>query len=548
MIRPTFSTAVTLMTIVNFGDHQNEFQFTDPNTPHEPEAGSGIPELQHADSPSPCPTGPITGMSPKSQIITVPLRRCRSLNHGDFITGSNKHEGTRQLHQSADSPLEGVSTVRRPAAMASRSQATPHGVVSLTSRWKRDRYYLCVTGAKSAVSWLFPSTDPESVSLGSCRHTFAPSSIPVTSIRDLQSICSVWQAKWSEKHQEQKELKSIGGSSVSDESPTTLREVYDFHQRHLAPELSLNTQAKYPFHMRHWFRLLGTDVALSDLNHEKLLDARMSLRDAKTHEDSTINGMFSTLRKMLNLALAKGWLSRDYWSQIEDINVVRNPTRYWTREEVGRAFQAAAADDSPAVATLMLVLGVHLGLRKNEAVNLRWCDLDLDRIHPTTKQHMPVCRVQERDDFRTKTYQNRMIPISQEACRLLRLYRNAGSTFVLEHQRTDVPKHGGTKRVYRYDTARVWSRVLKEAMKQGVKRITYHEMRSTFASLCLQAGESAERVARWLGHKDTRMLRDHYAHLIEYDQSPGLSFLPDSVSDTPKTGARTVDIDAEKPV
>jgi hypothetical protein len=47
------------------------------------------------------------------------------------------------------------------------------------------------------------------------------------------------------------------------------------------------------------------------------------------------------------------------------------------------------------------------------------------------------------------------------------------------------------------------------------------------------------RWGHWLGHKDTEMLTAHYAHLIEYEESPGLSFLPIEVSDTLGTANKT---------
>jgi len=42
-------------------------------------------------------------------------------------------------------------------------------------------------------------------------------------------------------------------------------------------------------------------------------------------------------------------------------------------------------------------------------------------------------------------------------------------------------------------------------------------MRHTFASNLLIAGVSDVKVARWLGHRDTRMLHKHYGHLLSYD-------------------------------
>ena len=43
-------------------------------------------------------------------------------------------------------------------------------------------------------------------------------------------------------------------------------------------------------------------------------------------------------------------------------------------------------------------------------------------------------------------------------------------------------------------------------------------------------------------------LTDHYAHLIEYEDSPGLSFLPNEVSETPKTADKTADKATSEPL
>jgi len=51
----------------------------------------------------------------------------------------------------------------------------------------------------------------------------------------------------------------------------------------------------------------------------------------------------------------------------------------------------------------------------------------------------------------------------------------------------------------------------------GGQAITMYGMRHSFASNLLIAGVSDVKVARWLGHRDTRMLHKHYGHLLSYD-------------------------------
>jgi integrase len=135
--------------------------------------------------------------------------------------------------------------------------------------------------------------------------------------------------------------------------------------------------------------------------------------------------------------------------------------------------------------------------------------------------------IEQRPGFTTKTYENRKVPVSTEAKALLLQHKPAKAKpedYVLDAERHH-QKRGGTKRVYRYDPVKVWARVLKAAMAKGNPRIEFKEMRHSFACNCLLLGHNVEKVARWLGHKDPRMVRQHYAFLLDYDDDTGLRFL-----------------------
>ena len=56
-----------------------------------------------------------------------------------------------------------------------------------------------------------------------------------------------------------------------------------------------------------------------------------------------------------------------------------------------------------------------------------------------------------------------------------------------------------------------WHRACREL---GIKGLTFHATRHTFASKCLHAGATPQEVAAWLG--DTlEVFYRHYAHVIE---------------------------------
>lgn len=440
------------------------------------------------------------------------------------MTESFDHDAS---HVTPSQPLQKGKSMAGHTSMPPRIQRTPFGDVSLTSRWMRDRYLLCAYGPEKAVRWLFPNTlTGFEVLGGKVRHAFVPAPKPITVERELRRICSAWQERWDERSMQSED--STETPSIP-KTPQTLKEAYDHHQTHYVHLLGSITQAQYPVRMQQWFGILGADIRLDEITTELILEAKSNLQKTRKWSNSTINGMVATLKKILNMAQRKGWITTSPWRDVPPLRLIRDAVRYWNAEQVAKAFAVAKQDDEPGRATLMLVLGIYLGLRKNEAVHVRWQDLHLDRQHPTTGLPSPICLIEQRAGFTTKTYENRKVPISEEGKRLLEEFRPSTAKphdYVLDAQRhCNQEGRTGTKRVYRYDPVKIWQRVLVAVKAKGNPHIAFKEMRHSFACNCLLKGHSVEKVARWLGHKDPRMVRQHYAFLLDYDDDTGLQFL-----------------------
>lgn len=416
----------------------------------------------------------------------------------------------------------------RHTSMPPRIQKTPHGDVTLTSRWSHGQYYLLASGTLAALKWLFPKMGKPEWNNTTFRHAFKPAPVPITIERELRRICGRWQEHWSQRLEEAADITTGARGAVAP-VPTTLKQAYEHHQTHYASLLGNRTQEQYPARMQEWLDYLGQDIRLDAVTAEVILAARARMQADRNSSNATINGKVSTLKKILNLAFRKGWVGTASWRDVPPLRLIRESVRYWNNQQVAVAFAAARNDAEPGRATLMLALGIYLGLRKNEAVHVRWQDLHLDRLHPHTGNPSPICLIEQRPGFTTKTYENRKVPIAAEAKRLLLEFRPTDAKpgdYVLDAERHH-QKRGGTKRVYRYDPVKVWLRVLKAAMAAGNPFIEFKEMRHSFACNCLERGHSVEKVARWLGHKDPRMVRQHYAFLLDYDDDTGLQFLGD---------------------
>jgi len=146
----------------------------------------------------------------------------------------------------------------------------------------------------------------------------------------------------------------------------------------------------------------------------------------------------------------------------------------------------------------------------------RWEDIDLDARDPKTGEGRPVAHVVPHDGWVPKDGEPRDIPISDRLLTILRALRKS-SGYLLEatvqrsNRKTQAPW------AYRYDPRSVWKKVCEGVVAAGGKAITAYGMRHSFASNLLIASVSDVKVARWLGHADTRMVHQHYGHLLSYD-------------------------------
>ena len=62
--------------------------------------------------------------------------------------------------------------------------------------------------------------------------------------------------------------------------------------------------------------------------------------------------------------------------------------------------------------------------------------------------------------------------------------------------------------------------------KAGLRRIRYHDLRHTFASLLLQDGQSLKYVSDQLGHSSIKMTADVYGHLVPGANRGAVNRLP----------------------
>jgi integrase len=127
---------------------------------------------------------------------------------------------------------------------------------------------------------------------------------------------------------------------------------------------------------------------------------------------------------------------------------------------------------------------VNTGLRINEARQLRWCHVHLDRIvapGSVTKNGLP-----------------RTIPFVAGTRETLGALRRVGDGVKVLPQ------------------SEVQTALRRACSVLGLPRLSHHDFRHMFATRCIQSGVDIPTVARWLGHTDGgALLQRLYFHLVE---------------------------------
>jgi len=216
----------------------------------------------------------------------------------------------------------------------------------------------------------------------------------------------------------------------------------------------------------------------------------------------TLNRDLSTLKHLFRMAVEWGYIKKNPAKPVKKIKVPKSPPHFIeTKEGVERLLDACMVQ-APEIYPLV-VTALHTGMRKSELFNLRWEDIDFGRGALT------VC---SREEWHTKNYESRTMPLREEVQRILEPMRMAkGYVFC---------KPNGSKlREYFVN-----KRLDKAAKAAGLGHLFLHALRHTFASHLVMSGVDLPTVQRLMGHKDIKTTM-RYAHLAPDHLRMGMAML-----------------------
>lgn len=211
----------------------------------------------------------------------------------------------------------------------------------------------------------------------------------------------------------------------------------------------------------------------------------------------TVNIELSCLSHMLNKAVEWKYIRESPFKGVKLLKYDKKPPRFLTKKEVRKLLECSSPWLTPII-TVML----NTGIRDGERRNLKFDDIDFDN-------KIVLVRASKTRDFRE-------IPMHEEVEETLRWLRknyispNSDKVVVRkEHQKEYVFCNDDGSPVLRI--TKTFSNACKKA---GLKGVTPHTLRHTFASQMVMSGNDLVTVKQFLGHSNiaTTMI---YSHLTQ---------------------------------
>lgn len=276
-----------------------------------------------------------------------------------------------------------------------------------------------------------------------------------------------------------------------------------------------STYLAYELHVRRIVPLIGhlRLQALTTADIERMYARLVTENGASGHPlaPATCRAVHGALHRALAKAAKERRIPRNPADGAQRPRVEQPEMRAWTREQAAAFLALTESDRLGPLWRLLLTTG----MRRGEALGLRWSDVDLEAGRLTVQRSRGQVGYEVREQGTKTRRSRRSVKLDSTTVRALRRQS--------QRQLDDAAEWGAawTESGYLFtrEDGLPWhpDRVVKlfqAAVKAaGMEPIRLHDLRHTYATLALQAGVPLKVVSENLGHSSIAITADTYSHV-----------------------------------
>lgn len=259
-------------------------------------------------------------------------------------------------------------------------------------------------------------------------------------------------------------------------------------------------------------------IKLKDLTPKDIQDYYQYGLNVEKVSANTVIHRHANIRKALQYALRTGLIDYNPADRVERPRKEKYHAAIYNDQELDTLFKIVKGKKIE----LAIILGAFYGLRRSEVVGLKWDAIDFERKTLTIKHTVTEVTLDGKvlvvDKERTKTKaSHRTLPLVAPFEELLyrmkadqeRNRKLCGGVYCTKYLDFIYVDELGERIKPNYITQH-FSIVIKN---NGLKKIRFHDLRHSCASLLYANGVSLKEIQEWLGHSDISTTSNIYTHL-----------------------------------
>lgn len=293
--------------------------------------------------------------------------------------------------------------------------------------------------------------------------------------------------------------------------------------------------------MEQWLEIVKSTVSIptysSYVNAVKSIIApyfrkkKILLRDLQAHDiqmfyqeqlqrvkASSVIHYHANIHKALKYAVKNDMIPSNPADKVERPKQDKFYGNFYDRDELNKLFEAVAGTKLE----LPVLLGAFYGLRQSEIVGLKWSAIDFEQntitiSHTVTSCNLDgKCVIVAKDTTKTKSsrrtlplvpyFHEKLLAVKAQQERNQKLCGRSYNREFLEYICVDDIGD-------RFKPNYITSQFPKLLERNGFRKIRFHDLRHSCASLLLASGVPMKHIQEWLGHSDFSTTANIYAHL-----------------------------------
>ena len=293
--------------------------------------------------------------------------------------------------------------------------------------------------------------------------------------------------------------------------------------------------------MEQWLEIVKSTVSVptysSYVNAVKSIIApyfrkrKILLRDVQAHDiqmfyqeklqrvkPASVIHYHANIHKALKYAVKNDMIPTNPADKVERPKQDKFYGSFYDKEELNKLFEAVAGTKLE----LPVLLGAFYGLRRSEIIGLKWSAVDFEQNTITINHTVTSCNLDgkcvivAKDTTKTKSSRRTLplVPYFHEKLLAVKAQQEKNQKLCGRSYNKEFLEYICVDEIGdRFKPNYITTQFPKLLERNGFRKIRFHDLRHSCASLLLASGVPMKNIQEWLGHSDFSTTANIYAHL-----------------------------------